>query len=235
MVKLTDFLNSLDRALNNPSCYLMGGFGQRLWIPDWYNMNYAWNKQNKSIITDHSTLNPKTYGFDCVGLIKSCAWNFAADPSKEYGAAIYQSNGVGDITIKDFQKSCPDLSTTFDPDTMEPGELLFYDAKGSHIGVYIGKGEAIESTPAWKCGVQRTLLPWRNSTNYEKLPVRTWWAHGHTSYIDYKVNGQDPMNWEKAYQLLNEKFGDLEARIKQLEREKEDLQNRINKAKEALN
>lgn len=194
-MKVKEFIKGLELALAQNTCYLQGGFGQRLWVPDWYNANYSWNKSNAYIINLHSGPQEKCYGFDCVCLIKGVIWGYAADPSKEYGGTVYKSNGLGDITTQAMAASCADLSTNWDKDP-EPGELVFYDAKCSHVGVYVGNGEVIESTPAWDCGVQRTLLP--NRLNPNKLPVRAWYSHGHTSYIDYssEAQGQEPEQGE---------------------------------------
>lgn len=227
-MKLDEFLSNIYKALDNPSCYLQGGFGQRLWVPDWYNKNYPWNKTNAKIIKDHSTTDPKTYGFDCVCLIKAGLWGFSADPGKEYGGAKYESNGVPDITVSAFASSCADYSTDFNKD-LDRGELVFYDLSGSHIGVYIGDGRVIESTPAWKCGVQITMLPGR--PNPDKLPVRTWYGHGHTKYIDYSQ--PEPVNtWEAAYKLLSDRFAALENENLKLTNEVNSLQAKIERIRE---
>ena len=228
-VKLKDFLDSLNKALESNTCYLQGGFGQRLWVPDWYNANYDWNKKNAYIINLHKNPNEKCYGFDCICLIKAACWNFSADPSKEFGGSKYQSNSVPDTTVAGFASSCPDYSTDFskDPDI---GEILFYDKKGSHAGVYIGNGEVIESTPAWACGVQKTLLPDRLNPN--KLPVRKWYAHGHTSYIDYS---ESVNTWEQAYILMQYKYNEIREQRDALVLENDNLKDKLNKIKELVN
>ena len=253
MVKLKDFLNNLYKALNANTCYLQGGFGCRLWVPDYYNPGYSWNKANAGIIKDHSSPALQAYGFDCVCLIKGALWGFAADPKKEYGGSVYKSNGVPDCTTKALSQTCRDLSTDWTK-PLDVGELVFYDEGCSHVGVYIGNGCVIESTPAWACGVQKTLLP--NITNPEKLPVRKWYSHGHTSYIDYTVENETPAEtWEDAYKWLKERFdqvskdldnitqnaikllGDnnaLKFKCEQYEKEIASLKEKISNAKEAL-
>ena len=159
-MKLQVFLEKLYKALDNPSCYLQGGFGQRLLNPggDWYDKNYSWNKTNAAVIAAHTNTNPVSFGFDCVCLIKGCLWGFNAAPAKAYGGAKYESNKVPDFTIRKlYEAYCYDISEDFSPDP-EPGEILFYDREFSHVGVSIGGGYVIEATPAWKCGVQRTLI-----------------------------------------------------------------------------
>lgn len=228
-VKLKDFMNSLEKALNSNTCYLQGGFGQRLWVPDWYNQNYDWNKKNAYIINLHKNPNEKCYGFDCICLIKGALWNFSADTSKEYGGAKYQSNCVPDTTVSAFASSCPDYSTDFSKD-LDVGEILFYDKKGSHAGVYIGDGNVIESTPAWACGVQKTRLS--GLPNPEKLPVRKWYAHGHTSYIDYT---KEVNTWQEAYNLMQRKYSEIIEQRDGLLLEIENLKTTLNKIKELVN
>lgn len=218
MVELSNFLKSLTAALTAETCYLAGGFGQRLTNPmtDWYNVNYSWNKTNKIIIDAHSNTDPITYGFDCICLIKAALWNFSANPKKTYGGTKYESNSVPDCSIETFYKNCYDLSEDFSVDP-EPGEILFYDSSFSHVGVSIGNGYVVESTPAWKCGVQKTLLP--NRLNPEAVPVRKWWKHGKSNYINYKVQKPEPepvKDWKSLYNLLIKEYTTLQNTNKQL-------------------
>lgn len=191
--------------------YLAGGFGCRLGI-DWYNDQYAWNRDNATILLERSNTNPLTFGFDCVCLIKGILWGFEDNYDKTYGGSVYESNGVPDCSIETLKKSCPELSTDFD--NIEIGEILFLG--NSHCGIYIGNGEVIESTPAWKCCVQRTLLPWRNSTNYEKLPVRKWDCHGKIKYIDYSDNSDSSDNSE--VEKLKKENAELKEKIESIKK-----------------
>lgn len=241
MVELSVFLKSLNAALTAETCYLAGGFGQRLTNPmtDWYNVNYAWNKANKIIIDVHSNTNPITYGFDCICLVKACLWSYAANPKKPYGATKYESNGVPDCSIETFYKNCYDLSDDFSVDP-EPGEILFYDSSFSHVGVSIGGGYVVEATPAWKCGVQKTLLP--NRLNPEAVPVRKWWKHGKSKYINYNISKPDPepvQDWEALYKKIQTEYTALQNQIKTLQAnngnltvENALLKERLNKIKE---
>ncbi len=182
------------------TCYLQGGFGCRIG-KDYYNPNWAWNKDNASIIKKNSNTNPITYGFDCCCLFKGILWQFEGNPNLEYGGSKFKSNGCPDVTVAELKKTyCPILSVDFD--NIDAGELVFLG--DSHMGIYVGNGEVIESTPAWKCGVQKTLLPSRNSTNYDKLPVRKWDCHGHCTLLDKGVD------WEQAFHNLSQRYGMLE-------------------------
>ncbi|MBO7735562.1 MAG: C40 family peptidase [Methanobrevibacter sp.] len=198
MMKSQELIERLIKVLDLSTYYVMGGFGARLG-KDYVNYSYSYNKNHKSNIEKQYNTSPITFGFDCVCLIKAVLfWGFVGDANKEYGGAKY--DGSNDITIASFKKTCAELSTDFSEGALVPGELVFIG--NSHIGLYIGNGEVIESTPAWKCGVQRTLLPWRNTTNYEKLPVRAWDCHGKTSYIDY-TPVSNATDWEAAYKKLS--------------------------------
>lgn len=203
-MKVKEFLDKLNLAADVNTCYVQGGFGCRLKSPngDWYSTSYSWNKKNKAVIQAHTNTDPTSMGFDCVCLIKAVAfWGWTGDLSKPFGGSVYDSKN--DIPISKFAKSCADLSTdwTVDP---EEGELVFYDKGMTHIGVYVGDGIVVEATPAWACGVQRTLLP--NRLNPNAIPVREWYAHGHSSYIEYEGD-----KWKKAYEKLSAAYGELEA------------------------
>ena len=187
-----------------PTQYLMGGYGCRL-CKDWYDKNYKWNKANAKKLEEKYNTVPITFGFDCICLIKGILWGFEGVANEPYGGAVY--NRETDYTVERMMETCKDLSTDFD--TIQTGELVFLGK--SHAGIYIGDGEVIESTPAWKCCVQRTLLPSRNSTNYEKLPVRRWDTHGHSSLIDYDT--MDYRELEKAYKDLSEQYNLVEQQL----------------------
>ena len=127
-----------------------------------------------------------TFGFDCVCLIKGILWGWNGDTGKSYGGASYASNGVDDMTINTMLSLCTDVSDDFTH--VEPGEILFCskDEKGiyGHVGVYIGDGYAVESTPAWKDCVQITAVANQGENVGENN--RTWLLHGKlTPFIEY--------------------------------------------------
>lgn len=226
-MKIQLFLERLNKALDNPSCYLQGGFGQRLMNPggDWYSTSYSWNKKNKAVIQAHTNTDPISFGFDCICLIKAVAfWGWTGDLSLPYGGSKYDS--ATDITIRKLYEAYSyDISEDFTADP-EPGEILFYDQEFSHVGVSIGGGYVIEATPAWKCGVQRTLIA--NRLNPDAVPVRKWWAHGKTSFIEYE-NAQPPVtDWQAVYKMLSEKYGKLEAENTQLRVKLEQIKEIVN-------
>lgn len=180
-----EFMRRARAIATYPTLYVMGGFGCRLG-KDWYRTDSGYNKTNAAKIEPYKNTNPLTFGFDCVCLVKGILWGFTGDEKKENGGSKYESNGVPDYSVKQMKAECTDISSDFDEDKLVEGELVFLK-DNSHVGIYVGNGEVIESTPAWKGCVQKTLLPSRNSSNYEKLPVRKWDYHGKSKYITYKT------------------------------------------------
>ena len=229
-MKAQDLIDKLKHCLEIPTWYVMGGFGQRLGV-DWINWNYKYNKQHKDAIEQHYT-NPYTFGFDCVCLIKAnLFWGFEGAQDKENGGSKYDAKN--DWSVGEMKKHCYDLSKDFGENDLIAGELVFLGS--SHIGLYIGNGEVIESTPAWAGNVQRTLLPWRNTTNYEALPVREWDQHGKFEYIEYATD------WKAEADRLKKKCDEIaEERDKAYaERDKaianaETAHNALEQAKNAL-
>lgn len=93
------------------------------------------------------------FGFDCVCLVKGILWGWNGDASKKYGGAVYQSNGVPDITEGQMINACNGVSSDFSK--LVPGEFLWMQG---HCGVYIGDGLAVECTPKWDNCVQITAV-----------------------------------------------------------------------------
>lgn len=121
-----------------------------------------------------------TFGFDCVCLIKGLLWGWSGNKNHVYGGANYASNGVPDIDTEGIIKVCKDVSSTFDINTMVPGELLW---KSGHVGIYIGNGQAVECTPSWANKVQISNVQNLGNNTY---PARTWTKHGKLPYITYE-------------------------------------------------
>lgn len=207
MMKAKEFVERLIKTAKEVStCYLQGGFGQRLKTSggDWYNPNYSWNKDHVAEINAHKDTDPLTFGFDCVCMVKGILWGFEADPAKEYGGAVYGSNGVSDSSISKIASQCAGLTTDFSG--IVPGELVFLEGYG-HVGVYVGDGLVVEATPAWKNGVQLTACA--NLGSVKGFPSRRWNEHGKCAWIDYETPAPG-INWEQAYKDLSEAYGKLE-------------------------
>lgn len=121
----------------------------------------------------------KTFGFDCVNLIKALLWGWSGDASKNYGGASYGSNGVPDVNDSLMIKACNDVSTDFS--NIQVGEVVWLEG---HIGVYIGNGLAVEATPSWKDGVQITAV--HNIGKKSGYNGRSWTKHGKLPYVTYE-------------------------------------------------
>lgn len=221
------------KIVEMPTYYVMGGFGQRLITKngepvDWYNRDYEYNKKHKNEIEAHTNQNPVVFAFDCICLIKSIAWSFQGSPALPFGGAKYESNGIPDMSISKLAASCPKRSTDFT--NIDIGEIVFLGT--SHVGIYVGDGHVVESTPAWKNGVQLTLLP--DLLNPDKLPVRKWDWHGKPSYFTYTNYQPIVDTWESAYKILSDKFDALNRECNTLKDECTRLTVAINKIREVI-
>ena len=65
-------------------------------------------------------------------------------------------------------------------DDIIPGEVVWLEG---HVGVYIGDGKVIESTPIWKNGVQITDCWNVQTTNGNG---RLWIKHGKLPWVVYE-------------------------------------------------
>ena len=134
--------------------------GKAKQYPSWYT-----SAKLEGVFSPLYGANPPVWGFDCVGLIKAILWGWEGDTTKSYGGAIYASNSVPDVSADSMIGRCSDVSSDFS--NISVGEFLWL--KG-HCGVYIGNEQVVESTPAWKNGVQITSLKARNWLKHGKLP-----------------------------------------------------------------
>ena len=177
----SEFVAKLKNIVENyKTLYVMGGIGDYLTASkkkyyttdpevDDYNKKAARVKMINAASTD-------TVAFDCVGLIKGILWGWDGSKKKSHGGAKWKSNGVPDIGADNMFKTCAEVSTDFTD--VEVGEAVWTNG---HIGVYIGNGLAIESTPAWKNKVQITACNC-TKTGYN---TRKWKKHGKLPYIEY--------------------------------------------------
>lgn len=163
--------------------YVMGCFGAPLNTANKarYTANHAYNT-NKDRTAKIKAADPDTFGFDCVCLIKSILWGWTGDTSKSYGGAVYNSNGVPDLSADQMIKKCTDVSTDFSK--IVPGAAVHMSG---HIGIYIGDGLAVECTPKWADKVQVTAVG--NIGPIAGFQTRTWERWGLLPYVDYTDNG----------------------------------------------
>lgn len=185
-MKVTKFIDQLEKALNVNTVYGSGGFGASIGnFPSQLDRYYkntldrcgqAYANKVKAAAED-----PPTWCFDCCGLIKGVLWAWDAVPDSTYGGAVYKSNNVPDVGAgsSGLISYCTGVSTDFS--NIVPGELLWIDG---HVGVYIGNGNAIECTTAWTDNVQQTVV-----LNVRKAATgehgRKWTKHGRMPWVEY--------------------------------------------------
>lgn len=161
-----ELVNKAKGVLKFKTFYIWGSFGapitQRLLDEKFKQYPSYYTQKKKEEALKH--VDKGYYGFDCIGLIKGLLWGW--DGSQ---MAKYNSNGVKDVNADTTISMCSDVSTNMS--NIIPGECVWM--KG-HIGIYIGNGEVIESTPAWNSGVQ-----------LRKLSDRKWLRHGKLPWVQY--------------------------------------------------
>lgn len=144
---------------------------------------------------------------DCSGLYKGLLWGYPENGK-------YGSNGVADQNANTIIANCYDVSTNFK--TIKAGEIVWMSG---HMGIYIGDGVVIESSPKWENGIQRTYCNGCGISNKEGLHSRTWKKHGKSKYIDYTTTVQQvPQKTitQIAQDVINGKYGNGETRKKRL-------------------
>ena len=168
-------------ALHYKTLYVLGGIGFPLTasMKKRCMQQYSYNAKRRKMIEAASA---DTFGFDCVGIIKSILWGWNGDVNAIYGGAKYASNGVPDIGADYMITLCKNVSTDFRK--IEIGEAVW---KKGHIGVYIGGGLAVECTPAWANKVQITAV--KNIGTRKGYESRTWTKHGKLPWVTYKPMG----------------------------------------------
>lgn len=111
--------------------------------------------------------------FDCSGLVKSVLWGWSGNKNATYGGAVYCSNNVPDIN-DDASWGFGKYATNTDVLNAPAGALLW---KQGHVGISAGGGYAVECTPAFAGGVQKTAISGRG-----------WSKWGYLPWINYSVS-----------------------------------------------
>lgn len=191
---VNDFLERIKQLPDLKTLYVKGGWGAPL---NNYNKkrvisNYKYNADRAYKINKASD---DTFAFDCCGIVKSVLWGFTADPSKNNGGAQYKANDVPDLSEAGFLRVCTKVSTDFSK--IIPGACVFMDG---HMGVYIGDGKCVESTPIWKDGCQITRM--NNITAKGRGNGRTWTKWGLVPYLDYTE--EEDMTKAETMELIEE-------------------------------
>lgn len=184
-MKVSKFIEQLNKALTVNTVYASGGFGASIGnfpnqLKRYYDNTLSKCGKKYADKVYEAGNNPPAWCFDCCGLIKGILWDWDAIPGSTYGGALYKSNGVPDSSANSMINACADVSTDFT--NIVPGELLWMDG---HVGVYIGDGYAIESSTAWLDKVQKTVV-----LNVKKAGSgehgRTWTKHGRMPWVEYE-------------------------------------------------
>lgn len=182
-----EFVRVLKSIANNQkTLYVMGCFGAPMTAANKirYTNNHDYNRKTSRAAMIKSA-SSDTFGFDCVGLIKGVLWGWNGDAERLYGGADYASNGVPDVNADTMIARCKDVSTDFS--NIEVGEAVWIPG---HIGVYIGDGKVVESSPQWRNGVQITSK-------------RNWQKHGKLPYIIYSSRRDDTVSIELSILKTN--------------------------------
>lgn len=140
--------------------------------------------------------NASTIGLDCVCMIKAILWGWSGDLRDKNGGARYASNGVPDVNADQMIMNCPAKRT--DWKNIKVGAAVW---KEGHIGIYIGDGLVVESTPIWKDGCQITAL----NAPQPGFNYRKWSAWGLLPWVEYDVEG------DMSYALFKEYMAKYEA------------------------
>ena len=169
-------------------------------------------KTNRQWLARANAIKGVGFLFDCVGLIKGILWGWKGDLSRTYGGAGYACNGVPDYDAKKMIDACREVST--DVSGIVPGEAVWMDG---HIGVYVGGGVVVESTPKWKGGVQYSTCA---NVSQKLVPgtagSRTWTKHGKLPWVDYAAEdkrdeGGETMSYEQWKEYMDRYRQELRA------------------------
>lgn len=183
-MKVSKFIEQLNKALNVNTVYGSGGFGASIGnypnqLKRYYNNTLDRCGQKYADKVLDAGKNPPAWCFDCCGLIKGVLWGWDAVPNSTYGGAVYKSNDVPDSGADSMITVCTDVSTDFS--NIIPGDLLWIDG---HVGVYVGDGYAVECTTAWADKVQKTVVTNIKSPDPTKYG-RKWTKHGRMPWVEY--------------------------------------------------
>lgn len=194
MMLSDEFVKRITDLAKLKTIYVKGGFGivlnnaGKVRAIRAYQYNY--NRRAKI-----AACSADTFGFDCCGIVKAVLWGFTADTSKNYGGAVYASNGVPDISEAGFLKVSRKVSMDFSG--IVPGACVYMPG---HMGVYIGAGRVVEATPIWTDGVQVTCCA--NVKRITGLHARSWDSWGLLPYVEYKEENMTREETEAMIRIM---------------------------------
>ncbi len=202
-MKVNEFLQKAELAFNSKTLYIKGCFGAPMGYGSnrtRYSTNNTYNKKRASLIMATSD---DTFGFDCICLLKGCMGGWSGKLNAVYGGTIVNNEkeaykkgqfptelSYGTERVPDYGENkmitvCTNVSEDFS--NIIPGEMLWKDG---HAGIYIGNGLAIECTPSWADGVQKTAVS--NIGTKKGYNSRKWTKHGKLPWIDYSAVAPQP-------------------------------------------
>ena len=186
----------VDVAERYRTLYVMGCFGAPMTAANKkrYTQNHEYNRAAARTRMIHAAA-ADTFGFDCVNLIKGVLWGWDGDLSAQYGGAKYGSNGVPDVSADGMIRLCKGVTGDFRD--IVPGTAVWLPG---HIGLYIGKGLAVECTPKWANGVQITAVG--NIGNQAGYNTRTWKKWGVLPYVRYE-EGEETVTYEQWKEFMD--------------------------------
>ena len=114
--------------------------------------------------------------FGSSGLIKNDLWDWKGQGHRNGGDAYGATCVPDDMGANTMIGMCRNVSSDFSK--IQVGELVWIEG---HVGLYVGDGLAVESTPLWKNGVQLTAC----KCDREGYPRRDWTKHGKFPFIGY--------------------------------------------------
>jgi len=174
-------VKNVESTTRGKNTYVQGSFGFPM---TQQNKNYflneyqnSWNAKHKNCISKASS---DTFGFDCVNLIKAVLWGWTGNLNDRYGGAKYVSSM--DVNADGLINKC-NASTDFS--NIVPGEVVWMSG---HVGVYVGSGNVIESSPRWSTdpdGCGQIHISKLENIGYSGQKSRTWTKHGKLPYIKY--------------------------------------------------
>lgn len=142
---------------------------------------------------------------DCSGLIKGTLWGYPHNGK-------YASNGMPDINANTMISRCSRVSTNFNK--LPYGALVWLPG---HVGIHIGNGVCIESSPIWENGIQRTFIVGSGYKNTLKLKERKWKKQGILDkYIDYSNPTPAPKPTASYYKRYTGNSGSIVTALKSI-------------------